>query len=335
MQGGPLVSVLMPVYNGERYLKEAIDSILNQTYSNFELIICNDCSTDNTQSIIKQYTDHRILYFENSKNRGIVYTRNKLFSLAKGIYLSIMDCDDIAQKTKFEKQIEFLEKNTSYGICGTWAKMIDSQKSTIGYLQPPSKNEDIKINLMFQSSFVQSTVIMRKAAFNNIEYNLDFPVAEDFDLWERLSHKTNMYNIPSFLLYYRVHKNNISHEKEGLLKTKREQVIQREFNQWNNISFEEISAFISIGNLEASNKLHDLLNTCQNAYHKLILENKKTKIFQQNSLVAFLWYRYFFYCFYMKKYKAAILSLFKCRNPIAFSKLVTLLFKKTKLYYGK
>ncbi len=217
----PLVSVLMPVYNGEKYIKEAIDSILCQTFTDFELLICNDASTDRSMDIVRQYRDSRIKVLENQTNSGIVYTRNKLFTEAQGTYLSIMDCDDIAQKQKLEKQVLFLENHPACGICGTWARKINENLETVGHIQMPEEDADIRVNLLFQSSFVQSSVVLRKKLLSDLLYRQEFPVAEDYDLWERLSHLTQMHNIPEFLLYYRWHQQNTSQNQENLLAQKR------------------------------------------------------------------------------------------------------------------
>lgn len=171
----PLVSVLMPVYNGEKYIKEAIDSILCQTFTDFELLICNDASTDRSMKLVRQYKDPRIKILENPTNLGIVDTRNKLFMEAQGTYLSIMDCDDIAHKQKLEKQVSFLEKHPACGVCGTWARKINEHLQTVGHIQMPEEDADIRINLLFQSSFVQSSVIIRKNCFPICSIGKNFP----------------------------------------------------------------------------------------------------------------------------------------------------------------
>jgi len=115
----PAVSVVMPVYNGEKYLRESIDSILNQTYTDYEFIIVNDGSNDKTEEIILSYNDNRIRYIKNEKNLQIVKSLNRGIELAKGRYIARMDADDISLPRRFEKQITFMENNLEIGVCGT------------------------------------------------------------------------------------------------------------------------------------------------------------------------------------------------------------------------
>ena len=114
-----LVSVIMPVYNGALYLREAIDSILSQTHTNLELIIINDGSNDNSEEIILSYEDNRIRYIINEKNSGICVTLNKGLDIAKGKYIARMDCDDISCPERLQMQIEYMEQNPSIGVLGS------------------------------------------------------------------------------------------------------------------------------------------------------------------------------------------------------------------------
>ena len=123
----PLVSVAMPAYNSEEYVKQAIDSVLAQTFSDFELIIVNDGSSDRSKEIILSYTDERIRYLENEKNLGIVKTRNRCIANAAGKYIAVLDNDDIALPFRLEEQVRFLEANSDYGVCGSFYRIIDSE----------------------------------------------------------------------------------------------------------------------------------------------------------------------------------------------------------------
>lgn len=125
MNNTPLVSVNMPCYNCSKYIKQSIDSILNQTYTNFELIIIDDGSTDNSVEVIKEFSDKRIKLFENITNQGIVYSRNRAVENSKGKYIAILDSDDIAYPTRIEKQLNFMESNPDFAMTGTWFDIID------------------------------------------------------------------------------------------------------------------------------------------------------------------------------------------------------------------
>ena len=127
----PLISVILPAYNAERFLEEAIDSILAQTYKNFELIVLNDGSTDRTEEIILSYNDPRIRYIKNESNLKLIKTLNKGIALARGKYIARMDADDISLPTRFEKEIEFMEIHPDIGVCSSKVIHLFSNRKTI------------------------------------------------------------------------------------------------------------------------------------------------------------------------------------------------------------
>ena len=183
----PMISVIMPVYNGEKYLCEAIDSILNQTYTDFEFIILNDGSTDKTEEIILSYDDPRIVYVKNETNLQIVKTLNKGIALAKGKYIARMDADDISLPERFEKQLKFMEQYPSIDVCGTWMRIIDKPKQVWTY---PEKHEEIKAQLLFNTPLSHPTLIIKKSFFNDFKYE---NVANSF-LLNNLSASVNTCN---------------------------------------------------------------------------------------------------------------------------------------------
>ena len=208
----PLISVIMPVYKGERFLREAIDSILNQTFTDFEFIIINDGSTDGTLEIIQSYSDKRIRLVNNESNQGIVACLNHGIELAQGEYIARMDADDISLPERFEKQIRFLEENPDVGVCGTWRKNIDANGDIIGERTHPKEDYLIKWKLFLNTNPISHpTILMRADLVKSVGgYNEKFKHCEDYDLWRRLIYKTKIYNIPEFLLSYRYHDNNIT-----------------------------------------------------------------------------------------------------------------------------
>lgn len=195
-----LVSVILPAYNAELYLKEAIDSILVQTFTDFELIVLNDGSNDSTEDIILSYTDSRIIYVKNQENLGLIATLNKGISLAKGKYIARMDADDIALPERLFKQVTFLESNTQYGVVGSFAQIIDSKN----IYKVPVTNEAIKAFLYIDSPFIHPSMVIRKDLLINNLYDHQYHRIEDYELWVRLSVQTKFYNIPEVLLNYRV-----------------------------------------------------------------------------------------------------------------------------------
>ena len=211
----PIVTVLMPVYNGAKYLSEAIDSILNQTFEDFEFLIIDDVSTDDSVEIIKSYDDPRIRLVENKKNLGQAEAMNIGLSLALGQYIARMDQDDISLRSRLEKQFELMEKNLSVGLCSTWLKHIGHQD---GVLSLETENELIKIKLLTNQNLAHPAVMIRKSLLdeNKLRYNSIYSPAEDLDLWVRMCEYCDFANIPEPLVMYRLHQNQVSNAlKQG------------------------------------------------------------------------------------------------------------------------
>lgn len=324
----PLVSVLMSVYNGEKYLKEAIDSVLMQTYANLELVLLDDCSTDSSLEIIHSYTDSRIRFFQNDENLGIVKTLNKMPKLAQGKFVAIIDCDDVMYPQKIERQIQYLLDNPNCGVCGTWTQKISAKGRHIGKIQLPVRSDDAKINLCFQSSFVHSSVMMRKEILLQEMYDENFSTAQDFDLWTRLAERTDFYNAPQMLTGYRWHENNASKTQQSTQEAKREELIRRQLSKLGDFVDADVKNIIAIGNLLERNP-EDYEEMSQ-SLKNLAEANKKSKKFIQYKLLAFLWYRWIFYCVYTKKYAKILqlkLPLWKVKT---LSHLLVLLGQKAK-----
>ncbi len=198
-----MISVVMPVHNGEKYLQEAIDSILNQTFTDFEFIILNDGSTDKTEEIILSYDDPRIVYVKNEENLQIVKTLNKGIALAKGKYIARMDADDISMPERLEKQVRYMEEHLEVDVCGSF---LDTMGEGVKrYWNYPYTPASIKIALMFYSPLAHPSVIVRKCFFDNARYASAYLKAEDYYLWAVNSKEYEYANIPEVLLHYRLH----------------------------------------------------------------------------------------------------------------------------------
>ena len=209
----PLLSVIMPVYNGEKYLSETIESILNQTFTDFELLILNDNSSDSTQAIIERYQqkDSRISVIVKEANVGPANLRNEGFSLAKGEYIALMDADDIALPTRFEKQIQVLNAHPEVGVCGTWFTFFGGKKDKT--VRQPEKHAKIKVSFLSSCSIGNPTVMVRKSALKEYRFENQYVPVEDYDLWSRMITTTNFYIVQESLLNYRQHDSNISKTK--------------------------------------------------------------------------------------------------------------------------
>lgn len=206
----PLISVILPVYNGEKYLLEAVQSILNQTYANFELIVVNDGSKDKSEEIIKNIKDPRIVYHYKS-NSGLADSLNYGISLSKGYYIARQDQDDISYPTRFEKQVDFLEKNRNVGLLGTRARVFKDNSSEVKYHNHPTNPWDLKFDLLFDNPFVHSSVMFRKEDFLKVNnYNTDRNYYEDYELWSRFAEVGDVANLKDVLVDYRHHDMGLS-----------------------------------------------------------------------------------------------------------------------------
>ena len=205
------VTVLMPVYNGEKYLREAIDSILSQTFTDFDFLIVDDGSIDQSLEIAKSYTDVRIKIIENVQNLGIITTLNKGLKIAKGKYIARMDSDDVCFPARLEKQVDFLDKHPEISIIGSNVQVIDSSSKRIKTMSFPTESELIKWHLFFCSPIAHPTVLARREVLIKLGgYNSQCQYVEDYELWLRASKDYKFENISEELLYYRLHDNNIS-----------------------------------------------------------------------------------------------------------------------------
>lgn len=217
-----MISVIMSIYNEPiEWIQAAVDSILRQTYQDFEFIIINDnpSRADNTvflEKIIKQ--DSRINIYHNNENIGLAATLNYGISKAKGKYIARMDADDISLPERFSIQIDFLEKNRNVGVCGSFARIIDSNGNKKDRLTVRKKDISLKKAIYFFCPFIHPTVMMRTDLVRNHKYDINSRTGEDWLLWRTLSPYTNFANISKILLYYRISSNN-SIQKAGKIKT--------------------------------------------------------------------------------------------------------------------
>jgi glycosyltransferase involved in cell wall biosynthesis len=256
----PLVSVVLPVYNCESYIKQAVESILKQTYTSFELLIIDDASTDKTVSIIKKYNDNRICLIEKPRNSGYTNSLNLGLKMAKGKYIARMDGDDISTWDRFAKQVTFLEVNEDVILCGSWFRVIGTGK----VIQLPEDGDAIKLHLLRGNCIAHPSVMIRKKTLNDLSlvYDVKREPAEDYDLWTRLALKGKLHNLQEVLLDYRIHGNQVSNKlrekqkqndfeiKRNLFSTldfyllpEESVVFDKMLNHGNGISFKDVTTF--------------------------------------------------------------------------------------------
>jgi glycosyltransferase involved in cell wall biosynthesis len=204
----PLITVLLPIYNCEKYIFDAINSVLQQTYSIFELLIIDDCSTDNTLKIAESFQDARINIIKKEKNSGYTNSLNLGIKFAKGKYIARMDGDDVSLPERFEKQVAFLEKNADTIVCGCWYQILGTEQ----IIKKPTQHEKIKLEMLRESAIGHPTAMLRNSILqeNKILYDTNFEPAEDYNLWVRLLAFGKFANIDEVLFLYRNHDSQIS-----------------------------------------------------------------------------------------------------------------------------
>jgi glycosyltransferase involved in cell wall biosynthesis len=292
MSQNPKISVLMPVYNGETYLKEAINSILSQTYTDFEFLIINDGSTDKSLEIIESYNDQRIRLINNDGNIGLIKTLNKGLDMAKGEYIARMDADDISLPERFEKQVKYMDENPDIAICGTSVKIIGLERE-IAY-KKTTNPELNKCKLLFEGYIVHPTVFIRTKAIRDFNlYYPDYKYAEDYGFWVEVSKHFKLANVEDVLLLYRMHPAQISSDKKEeqlnsdlaiKLNLYKEIGLETEENEYGIIK--ELASYSFPANKE-------FVTNANNWFNKIRLFNEDKKYCDHNLLMQVLsekWY---------------------------------------------
>lgn len=215
--GSPRVTVMLPVFNGEVYVAEAVESILCQTYEDFELIVIDDGSTDATYKIVKLFSDPRIKLFRQP-NLGVATALNRAISLARGELLARQDADDVSLPQRLEKQVRFLDHNPDCSIVGTWSEIWEEKQCTGRNHRHPCDDATLRFCTMFNTHFVHSSVMFRRDVVDAIGgYAIDPDrQPQDFELWSRVvrSGKFGLANIPEVLVWYREVPQSISRNRE-------------------------------------------------------------------------------------------------------------------------
>ena len=312
MNTNPLISVVMSVYNGEKYLEEAIESILAQTYSNFEFIIINDGSTDGSLDVIKKYINNDKIILITRENKGLPCSLNEGIRLSKGKYIARMDADDISLPTRLEEQIIFMEKNRDVGICGCSVLDLDTNSKWI----LASYDKRLKVELLFSSVFAHPSVMIDRKMMieNNLFYNETFFQSQDFELWVRIAKYTKFANLKNPLLRYRILEDSISRVADKNIE-KRYLVIKS--------IFERYLKQMDIQNTEEENRLHFNLtvNTRmkENAiefthlkkyFSKIVRVNNEKQVFDKIELKKVLGKKWLWNMIYRKDIKALFSQYF-------------------------
>lgn len=282
----PRATAVMPVYNREEYLKDTIDSVLTQTFTDFEFIIVDDGSTDRSVEIIKSYKDPRIKFLQNDKNRGTSYSRNRAIDIAKGDYIFTIDSDDINLPQRFAKQIAYMDSHPEVGICGTWVK-------TIGELEGQMwrcavKPDIVHCRTLFEAVLCHPSTIIRRQYLEDysLRYSVELKRAQDWDLYCKGARHFQVANMPEVLVYYRWRKYGKNFSDEELMSQKFYyfyEIDKRNFQALNLQPTEaEMLVHRRLGNPELKKDPTFVLEANQ-WLNKLYLANQVAKVYPQST----------------------------------------------------
>jgi glycosyltransferase involved in cell wall biosynthesis len=296
----PSITVLMPVYNGEKYLREAIDSILNQSFQNFEFLIINDGSTDKSEEIILSYTDPRIRYVKNEANLKLIASLNKGFDLALGKYVVRADADDTNHPERLRLQFEFMEQNPDVGLSGsgfeTFGENVDSK--TVVYAHD---HNTICLKHLYQIHLSHGTSIFRMSVVrqHKLYFDPEFAHAEDYELWTRFSEVSKLANIPQVLYRVRHHEQEVSKLHSALQQENSMRIKQRQFKKMGiELSSAELQLFTQISQHEY---LHSksFIADVRNLLERLVTANNVSAVIDRpffNRALANYWFNVTYNC---------------------------------------
>lgn len=284
------ISVLIALYNSEKFIKQTLESLLRQTYQDFEIILVDDYSSDNTMQVVLKTLNGKIPFTlkSNYHQKGLSNALNIALESAKGEYVALIDHDDIALKTRFEEQVAILERNSNIGVCGSWMQEFEKGQNTWKY---PEIHENLKVLVLTQSPIANPTAMFRRsvASKDNIKYEDKYDFAQDYAFWLDLISITEFYIIPKVLVEYRVHSNNASSIKH-----------QQQFNSWKNALknklLEPVNCVISesdykiLYDMKYPNftvKYLDKKEEVVNLVNRISSMNSEKKLFEPSSLSVF------------------------------------------------
>jgi len=311
MMGKPELSVVMPFYNSARYIKGAVQSLLAQTYQDFELILIDDASTDQSPEIVMSLNDSRIKLIRNEKNSGIVFSRNRGLEASVGRFLAAFDSDDLARADKFEKQIRFLKNNPEYGMVGSWAKLIDENGGLLNKRWKLTASPGrIPTVLLFNNHFVHSAVVMRREEMPEKFYAEGFDLVEDYKMWIDFSRTRKVWNFPDYLMYYRIHPESATNINLGNLYQQDVRIYKYLFEPLQ-IKLDERMIYIHLI-IKDNNAIDDrkILNEIEAFLWLIIRQNEKTKVYNHTELIKVIFGRWVKVCYKSRKMKSELLKIF-------------------------
>lgn len=287
------VNVLMPVHNGEKYLKEAIHSIINQSFTDFSFVIIDDGSKDKTLEIINSFNDKRIKLYKNEENLGLISTLNKGLDLCDAEYIVRMDADDISMPDRIENQVQFMDQNKNVVCCGSWFVDFDEQNSN--YVRYETTDNLIRIKHLYQNQIAHPTAIFRNETIksHNLKFDYNYPHCEDCEYWTSLGQFGLLANIPKFLVRKREHQKKVSNQYEDIQFTSCKNIRIREFERIGVVISEAIFEFYTRMAYADFSFDIDEIKKLGNFLIQLVDANQKSKYINQNAFESYLSQKWF------------------------------------------
>ena len=281
----PRVSILMPVYNVASYLREAMDSMLAQTYTDFELIVLDDCSPDNSAEILDTYTDPRIVRYRGEKNVGLSNVLNVGMQLARGEYIARMDSDDLSTPERLAVQVAYLDAHPEIDLCSCGMELFGAKQEVWVREHNP---EDVKITALFYSPILHASSVWRRASFDRagLLYRQEMVPAEDYDMWTRaMAAGLQLVNIPQVMYKYRIHPSQVTMQTDRLIKKDKEVLS----NYLALIFGEKVTSDFNFQSVNAGNLIQ-----LKYSIKSLIKLNEKYSFFDRIRLHKRLWTYYYY-----------------------------------------
>ena len=281
----PKVTVFIPVHNREHYVGDAIQSILDQQYQNFEILLIDDGSTDNSQEVMRSFKDTRIRVACNEKNLGIPRTRNKGLEMASGEYIALLDSDDRARRDRLQKQVAFLDTHPDHAQVGSWCQMMDENGIPLKRIKrQPTSPAFIKAELLFRCCMSNRTIMGRTNILKQFGYRNDFPRCQDYDLHVRLSSDYPMANLPECLVLGRIHSQQITSLTPDLGDTKKIGIMSMQLKGLGvTFSQEDLQAHLMLSRMRKMQFIPDkaYIKWAESWLSNLLKANQSTRTYNQ------------------------------------------------------
>lgn len=288
MGAAPKVTVFIPAYNREKYIGDAIESVLAQTFTNFEILLIDDGSTDGTLGIMRSYSDPRLRIITNEQNLGIPRTRNKGIENARGEYTAMLDSDDRAYPSRLEKQVAFLDRNLDFAQVGSWCRMMDEQGRALNKTKrQPILPDDVDVQLLFRCSLSNRSIMGRTTLLREFGYRNDFPRCQDYDLHVKLAKKYKLGNLPECLVYGRIHAEQITEQTFDLGDAKKREIVRGQLTELGvRYSETDLDPHLTLSRMR---KLHFIpdwqyIQWAENWLLRLLEANQQTHRYSQKAL---------------------------------------------------